>query len=453
MPTTLSKQTTSEEEEIAAQKIRDEQIWYLMIHGFLNVSVLCTTISSEIQHFNMLFNGDVPKAATYLAYASGLGGLIEFFVNPTIGKLTDSYGRKKFMLVGPTASFIFNGLCFLFPKVLPIVMFNRAVTVCCITISGSVTGSAMVADIYEGRPTKELASGIAKYFSSFGLGVVFGPIWGSLFFSIFNQTSYVYLGRSLLGLFELCHDSIRLQESLPIAKRIPFDGKFVNPFRFLELLSSKIPKTLRKLVIAIGLISTTEGKNTNNIYQQWMRTDVNLSDFVATVMTTLMGGAMYFAGPTCRYLVGNITGERGYTRSSLTVTILGYLIWSQFPNFAGLLLGFALYWPCANATSNTVLKAQAMKHATAFGYGKGAFSGLSMNLRALTMIVTPLIAGNVYASLLKNKRNPSLVWLVYALSGAIIPLLIHESISDEEMENPQKGGYKEMIEEGKKKSS
>ena len=56
MPTTLSKQTTSEEEEIAAQKIRDEQIWYLMIHGFLNVSVLCTTISSEIQHFNMLFN-------------------------------------------------------------------------------------------------------------------------------------------------------------------------------------------------------------------------------------------------------------------------------------------------------------------------------------------------------------------------------------------------------------
>ena len=76
-----------------------------------------------------------------------------------------------------------------------------------------------------------------------------------------------------------------------------------------------------------------------------------------------------------------------------------------------------------------------------------------MNLRALTMIVTPLIAGNVYASLLKNKRNPSLIWLVYALSGAIIPLLIHESISDEEMENPQKGGYKEMIEEGKKKSS
>ena len=59
-----------------------------------------------------------------------------------------------------------------------------------------------------------------------------------------------------------------------------------------------------------------------------------------------------------------------------------------------------------------------------------------MNLRAFTMVVSPLAAGSIYASLIKRGLSPSLVWLVYLVVGALIPQLIHRTISDAEMENP-----------------
>ena len=57
-------------------------------------------------HYRDLVGGDYAKVGSYLSTWTGVTALAEFVLNPTIGRLSDTYGRKPFMMLSPYAAIV-----------------------------------------------------------------------------------------------------------------------------------------------------------------------------------------------------------------------------------------------------------------------------------------------------------------------------------------------------------
>lgn len=423
MPAVLSK------EEDAAEKARQEQLNALCIHGFLNVTVLCTTIQAEIQLINNLFNGDIAKSAQFLSATAACAGLTEFLLNPTIGKLSDAYGRRGFLLIGCSWCFVGNALVALFPKNIPLVAINRFLCWGLLTVSGSVTGSAAHSDICSGT---DLAVNLGNYFSAFGVGVIVGPAIGGYVLAKTGSVEAVYATRSAIALFELIHDYFRLKETLPVEKRASKDGiTYQNPFGFIKLFSG--PKTLVRLIIATFLVCWSEGKNTNDFFQLWLKENVGLSVGGANIVTIAYGMMMFTSGKYLAPRVISSMGARYFTSMTLTTSALAYLSWGLSASVPNLAAGMLLYYPGVNATSANALRAMCADHAAAWGMGKGEFQGLFNNLRACSVAIAPLVYGNMYAGFTNSGKSVGPTWWFIGILSAVLPELIHRSCSDAEI--------------------
>jgi MFS family permease len=113
--TVLSK----EAEEKEAKRLRTLNL--VFIHMLSNISLSLLTYNSRTILLQQLCKGDAVKLSTYLSYWASAIGLGEFLLNPTVGRLSDAFGkhsnnhtmtgiailyasctgRKTFMLIAP----------------------------------------------------------------------------------------------------------------------------------------------------------------------------------------------------------------------------------------------------------------------------------------------------------------------------------------------------------------
>eukprot|EP01047_Picozoa_sp_COSAG01_P080465 COSAG01_NODE_15657_length_1314_cov_1.520165_1_plen_284_part_00 len=202
-------------------------------HAFFNVCVVCTTIQAEIQLVKGLFGGDAAATAVFLSTTSSCvrtycrpssystravrvpttsdpgvvascvlqAGLTEFILNPTIGRLSDTFGRRRFLLLGCSYAVVGNTLVGLFPTSRFLVGANRFLNWSLLTVSGSVTGSAAISDI--SPPGPALAMNLGSFFSSFGLGVIVGPMIGGFVLARTGRPNTVYFARAAIAGVEL----------------------------------------------------------------------------------------------------------------------------------------------------------------------------------------------------------------------------------------------------------
>ena len=81
------------------------------------------------------------------------------------------------------------------------------------------------------------------------------------------------------------------------------------------------------------------------------------------------------------------------------------------------------------------MKAMAIDHAVAAGFGRGEWGGMYSSIRTFTMIFAPLIYGWAYArgnSATASARSfVGLPWMIVAGLGANVPELLHRTLSDE----------------------
>lgn len=185
-----------------------------------------------------------------------------------------------------------NALVAMYPDNLTLVAVNRFLSWSLTTVSGSVTGSAVLSDLFQGP---SLAAGLGKYFGNFGLGVLLGPAIGAAILSATGSVRATYAARSVLALAQLVHDWHYLEESLPEEKRAPASEiTFVSPFGFLRLFKEK--RNLVKLVLISFLMSYAEGKNTTNLSALFAQEHIGLTPQQASGFSMLYGVMMFAAG-------------------------------------------------------------------------------------------------------------------------------------------------------------
>eukprot|EP00035_Acanthoeca_spectabilis_P031718 m.15442 g.15442 ORF g.15442 m.15442 type:complete len:234 (+) comp4915_c0_seq1:1658-2359(+) len=109
-PESAPNETVEEDPIPPAQK---RQLELVYIHCAMNmaVSILNFSTRTELLKEVLAKNGTDPKdmystVAWYLSMWTGSTAFCEFFLNPTIGTLSDTYGRKPFMVLAPYAAIV-----------------------------------------------------------------------------------------------------------------------------------------------------------------------------------------------------------------------------------------------------------------------------------------------------------------------------------------------------------
>eukprot|EP01045_Picozoa_sp_COSAG04_P041660 COSAG04_NODE_12776_length_636_cov_0.525140_1_plen_208_part_10 len=207
----------SEEPSNDAQRRMASTLGGLNRRAFLNVSVVTLCIQAEIQLVTELCGGDAARTALFLSTTSGFVGLTEFLLNPTLGRLSDRFGRRFFLLIGCTYCAVGNTLVGLLQPSLPVVAVNRVLSWALLTVSGSVVGSAAISDCSD--PGVDLSVNLGSYFSSFGLGVIVGPAIGGWILARTGNPQMAYLARGATALVEVIHDLIFLPETLGLREK------------------------------------------------------------------------------------------------------------------------------------------------------------------------------------------------------------------------------------------
>jgi len=158
----------------------------------------------------------------------------------------------------------------------------------------------------------------------------------------------------------------------------------------------------------------------------------------------VFGSLMYFAGTYLMPFLVKRKGPRGFTSMANAFSATGLLL-SGLPGplgyAANFWLGLFLHMPGVNGTSAAACKGLAAEHAVANGFGKGEYGGMYSSARNLSIFIAPLIYGAAYRRATAGTAGtqvPSALrlwtpWLAMAFLGAVLPELLHRSLSDDEL--------------------
>jgi DHA1 family tetracycline resistance protein-like MFS transporter len=169
------------------------------------------------------------------ALAFGLFGtafaLMQLVFSPVLGALSDAYGRRPVLLL----SSLGLGLDYILMAVAPSLAWlflGRILSG--ITAATFATVGAYVADV---TPPTERAGKFGLIGAAFGAGFVLGPAIGGLLGA--QDPRLAFWVAAALSLACAAYGWLVLPESLPPARRSPFQWRSANPVGALELLRSR----------------------------------------------------------------------------------------------------------------------------------------------------------------------------------------------------------------------
>jgi len=171
-------------------------------------------------------------------------GIMQFFCAPLLGALSDRFGRRPVLLW----SLLGLGLHFLLLGLAP----SLALMFVARVIGGAAGASFSVANAYASdvSTAEKRAKSFGMIGAAFGLGFIFGPMFGGLLGSVnLHLPFYAAAGLSLVN---ATYGFFIVPESLPRDRRSPFSLAKANPFTALFTLSRH--REIGSLVVVFALI-------------------------------------------------------------------------------------------------------------------------------------------------------------------------------------------------------
>jgi len=175
-------------------------------------------------------------------------GLAQFACAPSLGALSDRYGRRVVLLMsiaGLGTMFVVMGLA----RSLPGLLAARL-------IGGAMASNVSVANAYAADITtpETRARSFGILGAAFGLGFIVGPMIGGVVGGISVRLPFFIAGA--LAMLNFFYGFFVLPESLPVERRRPFDARKANPFVALSGLARL--RGVGMLVTVIALASLAQ---------------------------------------------------------------------------------------------------------------------------------------------------------------------------------------------------
>ncbi len=239
--------------------MKNRQLKTLYMHCATNMmtSMFCFFTRSEV--LLPLVGNNYDRVGVYMSAWTTVTAAIEFLINPTIGQLSDRFGRKKFLLLAPYANIVLKSWVVLQPSILSLTV-ERIICDGLRTLAGSTLGMAMATDIVD---RSELAQTGANLSVCLGIGLICSPIISS-----FLSPIGTYKASVAMALVQLLTDTFLMTESLKPEDR-KTSWSVQQPFAFAKLFTKN--KQLTKLATVSMLHNMVDIKVTADpllIFQQ-----------------------------------------------------------------------------------------------------------------------------------------------------------------------------------------
>ena len=209
------------------------------------------TRSNLVLSFN---NNDAAAAARVIGAMTTAGSMVDFLFGPMLGRLSDRYGRRLFLLLGPFGAFFCDGLVFLFPTQ-SVLIAGKIVTT--VTLTGFVTIlRGALNDVVQGEAYAVANSGMAMWT---GTAQCVVPLVVSRFFTYRAAYGVSALFAGLNSLYLLTS----FRETLSPGERVPVNWMLCNPLSFLKLFTHS--RTLSLLAMAVFFQTLGEVRFTMDI--------------------------------------------------------------------------------------------------------------------------------------------------------------------------------------------
>lgn len=401
-----------------AEAAKEQQLTLVLSHVTINiaVSLLNFTTRGEILRRVLGDKGDYAEVGKWMSYWTGLTALVEFALNPTIGKLSDTYGRKPFMVLSPYAALVLKSWVLLRPSLLSLSV-ERVVCDGLRTLSGTTMGSAAITDLVH---PSQLGKANARMFSYIGVAIFGAPLIASVM-----SARASYMAAIALAGLQLYTDSVLLQETLPPKDRKPFDG-YANPlelFRMFGLNLADHSALTDKMERAGTDIAAGESNQANATLATLAMTAHNFIDLkiMADPMITLQLSALEWTrAQTQRFtsLLGmglvigrqitsrtiDMLGVHGHTTFTHITTIVADLLVGLFPSTWTMLANGVLGGWVGSQRTHCVKQLSTNLCLSTGRFGKGELSGLQANLRALCVSIGPFVYATLAARGFKRGR-------------------------------------------------
>jgi len=328
-------------------------------------------------------NGDIAATARSMGIMSSCAAIVELFVNPVLGRMSDQYGRRPFMMVAPLVNAFLHSMVALMPTNMTMMFVDRMISGSMI-FAWAAPMQAAFSDLF--ADPKQLAMAGAKSGTFFGLGCAIGPFLGAKFGGARSM-----LASAVMFVITSLWISAKIPETLKDESKKEFRLAASNPLAFLNLFRTK---TLASLTATLGLQSFGDYANIYDINNLYLKSEMDYGQQQVGTFAMSYGFTQIAGG-----LIGQTTiksfGQKTHTLIQNVMMIVGMGLLGTSRN--GRQLAICLMALMFSHQKSTGVGAYLQKHGTAAGMGRGEIVASTGNLNAIIKVFAPLVYSNLFA--------------------------------------------------------
>ncbi|MEL6751179.1 MAG: TCR/Tet family MFS transporter [Pseudomonadota bacterium] len=352
-------------------------------------------------------------AATYGLLMSGYA-LVQFFVSPLMGMLSDRYGRRPVLLIslaGLGANYILLALA---PTIAVMIVGRLLAGALGATIS---TANAYIADV---TPKEKRAAAFGLIGAAFGVGFIIGPLLGGILGEI--DLRLPFWCAAGLSAIAVIFGAIVLPESLPPEKRQAIDWKKSNPFQALLYIRRY---ALLPTLIGVLFLMNMGQQGLQGIWVLWTEARFDFSIAEGGYSLAWVGFcSVIVQGYLVRVVVPKFGEMRvlygGFIICVVAFTLLPVLTagWLLYPGIAFHILGWGLIGPALQSLMSQEVPDNE----------QGLLQGTLTSVTTITLILGPVLSTQVFAYSVGPAAlftNPgAFFWLGALMFAAALGLLL-----------------------------
>jgi MFS transporter, DHA1 family, tetracycline resistance protein len=368
----------------------------------MGIGILIPVLPFLVEKYTGVNN---PNTPFYIGLIISLYALCEFFSAPTLGALSDRYGRRPVLLIsliGSIIGYVLLGI----GGALWILFLGRIIDG--ITAGNISTIFAYVADITE---PKDRGKNYGIIGGTLGVGFLIGPAIGG-FAAKWGLAVPMYIAATITFI-NLVWAYFALPESLTLEKKSStFSLSELNPFGWIKNVGANL--FLRTILFAsfFHFVAFAQLQGNGSVLFKdvlhWQPSDIGIAFLIIGLVDIFVQG----------FLIDKILpkfGEQKLSIIGLSIAAIAYIAFALLPNTHSNLMCYVGCFLFAFGTGLFEPSMAAMVSKSAGDREQGLVQGAYQSLQSLTRVVGPLMAAFLYEF---NWSSP------YIISGVLTAISI-----------------------------
>ncbi len=357
--------------------------------------------------------GDLAQAARWGGILSFSYAVMQFFMMPVIGSLSDHYGRRPVLLISLAA----YSLDFLLMALAPSLTLLFVARILAGTFAATFsTANAYIADI---SPPEKRAANFGLMGAAFGLGFIIGPALGGLIGDAFGHRA-PFFAVGCLGMINFVYGWFALPETLGAKNRRRFQWSRANALgSFIHFRQYPV---ILPIALAIFLYQLAHWCFPSVwAYFAGERFGWTVREIGFSLMAVGVGSAVVQGGLT-RIVVPRF-GERAIAFFGAGVAIIAYVLYG-FASKGWMIYAIIPFSALAGLTAPAL---QGIMSRTVPADAQGQLQGAVASINGLSMMIGPVLMTQTFSAFSKDGASlyfPGAPFLLASLLTltAVIPL-------------------------------